>query len=391
MKALAKLTGNIFEQATYSGGRYLFWILVPLITPDAWGKIALLSLMNLFTMAIYGGIIGGPTFYKLVRGPVEGALISYLPCQVMLMALSFIGPAIYFIVWPADAKSNIELLGILFLLPWVSVASDWSRKTMILLNRSQVQVFRNLVFSFVWVAYIGIQFLGVLTVSFEGNALMFCLLTGLIYLPVQNSLRMTQFKKELAIEPFRVWRHYLFTGVVAYLFGNALFWVSSKNPDLVQFVILRNYLNPVLLLALYLETYGVVQMQHSLKKFRLIIYFILGLTIITISVSVFALTLIHFMGAEGLDINYNILAFVVITTYCIALIKVPTVYLRLYERENLVSLMYLVMLPVWPAIYYYGLTETLPFSGLEVFIALYIFLFLGLSALAYLYGRFLIR
>ena len=97
------------------------------------------------------------------------------------------------------------------------------------------------------------------------------------------------------------------------------------------------------------------------------------------------------MGAEGLDINYNILAFVVITTYCIALIKVPTVYLRLYERENLVSLMYLVMLPVWPAIYYYGLTETLPFSGLEVFIALYIFLFLGLSALAYLYGRFLIR
>lgn len=253
---------------------------------------------------------------------------------------------------------------------------------MVLLGRHRGQARRNLVFAVLWLGFGLALWLGAAPVSVEILALVFCGLTGAVYLPVRGVLKAVGWVGNEALAPFSVWRHYLLTGVLAYGLGNALFWIAIDSPALQQFVILRNYLAPVLLLSMYFESYGALQLEAADQKRRLIGRYLLGVAVATIVLAGGALGLLQGMGREGPEVDLRVFGFVVATTFLIAVIKVPTVYLRLRQRDHLVSWVYLGLLPLWPLAYGFGLLPRLPFFGLELLLAQYLGLALGLAAFA---------
>lgn len=387
MKAWSKPLLGFIEQASYSGGRFLFWVLAPILVSDSWEQIALLSLMNLLTMSLYGGVIGGPTFIRLVSASTEDKLAAYAPAHAVIVLLSLVGPAAYLAFSRADALAQPALLFLLFAVPWVSSAADWSRKTMILLGREAEQIWRNLVFGGLWLTWsittaVEITPRDLLTLAFA-----FSILTGLVYSPVWGIGRNLRPITLSALAPFSEWRSYLFTGVLAYAFGNALFWLNSDSTKLSQFVVLRNYLAPVLLLSLYIENHGALQMRTSTRRRRLVGIYVAGVALITIVLAWFAQVLLSTGQAGPNDVDPVTFAFVIATTLLIAIIKIPTVALRLRGQEYVVVVPYLFILPLWPAAYVFDLLTRLPYDGLEVLLIQYVFLLLGLSVRAVMAER----
>lgn len=382
MTGLSKAFSGLFEQTSYSVGRFLFWISAPAMATEAWDKIAVLSLMNLFMMTLYGSIIGGPSFIRLLQKSAVDPLYGYFPCHAMIAALALIGPLLYVIIQTEDARDDPGFILLLILLPWVSSAADWSRKTMILLNRQGTQFIRNFAFSALWLIYVLALLAGIFPINFEILSLIFCLLTGVIYLPVRGSFQKFNWVGHDSLAPFSVWRHYLFTGLVAYMLGNAVFWINSDSDVLQQFVIMRNYLTPVLLLSLYIESYGAVQLEAATQKRRLIGGYLLGVLVATIILASAALVILYFSNPAESTIDLSVFGLVVITTFLIAVIKVPTVYLRLRLRDHLVSAAYLTLFPIWPLAYLLNFLPTLPYLGLELLVAQYLLLAIGLSIFA---------
>jgi hypothetical protein len=376
MAGWSRTLSGLFEQASYSAGRFLFWVTAPALATEAWDQIALLSLMNLFMMTLYTSIIGGPSFFRIVRGPEGAALAGYFPCHAVIAVLSGIGPVGYAVLHPQAAQQDPGFLVVLVLVPWVSAAADWSRKTMIVLGRHRVQACRNLLFLALWLGFGLALWWRAAPVRVETLALVFCVLTGGLYLPLRGVLRAARWRATEALAPFSVWRHYLLTGGLAYGLGNALFWIAIDSPSLQRFVILRNYLAPVLLLSMYIESYGALQLEAADQKRQLIGRYLLGVAVATIALACGALGLLQGMG---LEVDLRVFGFVVATTFLIAVIKVPTVYLRLRQRDHLVSWVYLALLPLWPLAYGLGL---LPVFGLDLLLAQYLLLALGLAAVA---------
>jgi len=373
---------TFLEQASYSGGRFLFWVLTPVLITDSWEEIATLSLMNLLTMSLYSSIIGGPAFYRLVKRGAGDIRASYLLCQIVIAGLALIGPALYTLVWWQVAVEDPRFIGLLFLFPWVSTAADWARRTQILQKKQSNQVFRNMLFASVWLIYSALLFVGALEAQFATTTLMFCLLSAGIYCPVSGVLRGPIASGLTALAPFNVWRHYLAAGLLAYVFGNAIFWLDSESGTLVDFVIFRNYLNPILLMSLYIESYGAIQLEAVQNKWRIILRYIAGVAAMTVMLSGVAVILITYGATDARSIDPAIFSLVVANTFLIAIIKLPTVYLRLSQRDHLVSGAYLLMLPVWPLAYGFDLLRYLPYSGIEILVSLYLILFLSLSAFA---------
>ena len=385
MRAWAKPLAGLWEQASYSAGRFLFWVMAPALATDAWDKIALLSLLNLFMMMLYASIIGGPSFYRLVRGQPEepagmGALSAYLPCQAVIAALSLIGPCGYILLHPEAARADPGFVALLVVLPWVSSAADWARKTMILLGRQKGQGRRNLLFAGLWLAYAFWLALWPAPVGVEALALVFCGLTAVVYLPISGVGRAAHRGGRAALAPFSVWRQYLVAGGLAYGLGNALFWMAIDSPALQDFVVLRNYLAPVLLLSLYIESYGALQMEAADQKRRLVLRYLLGVGAATIAFSGGAYGVLRFGAGQAVD--PVIFGFGAGITFLIAAIKLPTVYLRLRGQEHLVTLVYLMMVPLWPLAFAFGLLGRLPFAGLELLLGQYLVLALGLALAA---------
>ena len=211
--------------------------------------------------------------------------------------------------------------------------------------------------------------------------LTFSLFSAIIYLPIKGAFKKASRKGYTILAPFKVWRHYLITGILAYIFGNAIFWIENNN-TYNEFVVLRNYLTPVLMIGLYIENYGAIQLKAVLQKSHIIQYYIIGiLVIITLFTSLLVLFILN-TSQFGHQINLTIFAMVVTNTLLIALIKIPTVYLRLHKQDHLISMTYAVFLPIWPLTFLLDLDSTLLFSGIEILLILYFILFTSLSMLA---------
>lgn len=374
---------KLFEQATYSGGRFLYWILTPLVTLDSWESIAALSLMNLLTMTIYSSVIGGPSFFKLVGGDHVNALRGYLLCNAVIVLLAMLCPVIYALVRTATAMESPVFTLSLFVLPWVSVAADWARKTQIILGRYYDQTLRNLSFIALWLSYMTAVYVGAVMADFLVITFVFCTLTAIIYLPIRGALTARTWARESVLTSFSVWKHYLFSGLAAYCFGNALFWIDFEDSSLVNFLVLRNYLSPVLLLSLYIESYGALAMQASCQRRQIIYRYLVAIAVTTILVGAFAITLVEYVKRDSMESYSAVFGFVVASTFLIAAIKIPTVFLRLNQRDHLVSVVYGLLLPVWPLFYVLRIVERLPYSGLEVLLAQYVVLLAILSVLAF--------
>jgi len=380
-KAFSQTTVGILEQASYSGSRFLFWIITPILVVDSWQSIATLSLINLLTASIYSSIIGGPVFIRLIGAEAKNTLSGYFICQSVIMGVAITGPLLFALIWQEAAVSDPGLVILLFLLPWVSAASDWARKTQLLLNRQYNQLVRNLFFSFLWLVYSALLFLEIFDVNLFYITLTFSLFSAIIYLPIKGAFKKASRKGYTILAPFKVWRHYLITGILAYIFGNAIFWIENNN-TYNEFVVLRNYLTPVLMIGLYIENYGAIQLKAVLQKSHIIQYYIIGiLVIITLFTSLLVLFILN-TSQFGHQINLTIFAMVVTNTLLIALIKIPTVYLRLHKQDHLISMTYAVFLPIWPLTFLLDLDSTLLFSGIEILLILYFILFTSLSMLA---------
>ena len=380
-KAFSQTTVGILEQASYSGSRFLFWIITPILVVDSWQSIATLSLINLLTASIYSSIIGGPVFIRLIGAEAKNTLSGYFICQSVIMGVAITGPLLFALIWQEAAVSDPGLVILLFLLPWVSAASDWARKTQLLLNRQYNQLVRNLFFSFLWLVYSALLFLEIFDVNLFYITLTFSLFSAIIYLPIKGAFKKASRKGYTILAPFKVWRHYLITGILAYIFGNAIFWIENNN-TYNEFVVLRNYLTPVLMIGLYIENYGAIQLKAVLQKSHIIQYYIIGiLVIITLFTSLLVLFILN-ISQFGHQINLTIFAMVVTNTLLIALIKIPTVYLRLHKQDHLISMTYAVFLPIWPLTFLLDLDSTLLFSGIEILLILYFILFTSLSMLA---------
>jgi|SaaInlStandDraft_1057018.scaffolds.fasta_scaffold43890_1 hypothetical protein len=380
-KAFSQTTVGILEQASYSGSRFLFWIITPILVVDSWQSIATLSLINLLTASIYSSIIGGPVFIRLIGAEAKNTLSGYFICQSVIMGVAITGPLLFALIWQEAAVSDPGLVILLFLLPWVSAASDWARKTQLLLNRQYNQLVRNLFFSFLWLVYSALLFLEIFDVNLFYITLAFSLFSAIIYLPIKGAFKKASRKGYTILAPFKVWRHYLITGILAYIFGNAIFWIENNN-TYNEFVVLRNYLTPVLMIGLYIENYGAIQLKAVLQKSHIIQYYIIGiLVIITLFTSLLVLFILN-TSQFGHQINLTIFAMVVTNTLLIALIKIPTVYLRLHKQDHLISMTYAVFLPIWPLTFLLDLDSTLLFSGIEILLILYFILFTSLSMLA---------
>ena len=77
----------------------------------------------------------------------------------------------------------------------------------------------------------------------------------------------------------------------------------------------------------------------------------MAITLVVGSVSLLLIT----YGAAGVrHIDSSIFILVVANTFIIAVIKIPTVYLRLRQRDYLISRLFF-MLPVWPLAYHLDL------------------------------------
>jgi len=380
-KAFSQTTVGILEQASYSGSRFLFWIITPILVVDSWQSIATLSLINLLTASIYSSIIGGPVFIRLIGAEAKNTLSGYFICQSVIMGVAITGPLLFALIWQEAAVSDPGLVILLFLLPWVSAASDWARKTQLLLNRQYNQLVRNLFFSFLWLVYSALLFLEIFDVNLFYITLTFSLFSAIIYLPIKGAFKKASRKGYTILAPFKVWRHYLITGILAYIFGNAIFWIENNN-TYNEFVVLRNYLTPVLMIGLYIENYGAIQLKAVLQKSHIIQYYIIGiLVIITLFTSLLVLFILN-TSQFGHQINLTIFAMVVTNTLLIALIHIPTVYLRLHKQDHLISMTYAVFLPIWPLTFLLDLDSTLLFSGIEILLILYFILFTSLSMLA---------
>jgi hypothetical protein len=162
--------------------------------------------------------------------------------------------------------------------------------------------------------------------------------------------------------------------------GNALFWMAINSPALQDFVVLRNYLTPVLLLSLYIESYGALQLEAADQKRRLMARYLLGVGAATMALSGGAYVFLRIGGGQAVD--PAIFGFVGAITFLIAVIKLPTVYLRLRGQEHLVTLVYLALVPLWPLASYFGLLARLPFAGLELLLGQYLVLAFGLALAA---------
>jgi hypothetical protein len=372
----------LLEQSSYSGGRFLFWVLTPVLVTDAWDKIATLSLVSLLTMTLYSSIIGGPAFFRLVNREADDIRDSYLLCQTIIAGLALIGPSLYTLVWWPVTVEDSGFVGLMFLLPWVSSAADWARRTQLLLKEPLNLLVRNFLFIIIWLSYSIFLFLGVFDALFFHITLMFCFLSAVIYLPIHGVLRGSITSGLIALAPFSVWRSYLTVGLLAYVFGNTLFWLNDESRDLVDFVIFRNYLNPVLLLSLYIESYGAIQLAATENKWPVILRYVIGVAFVTAMLTCFAVFLINYGAPDANTFDATVLLLVAICTFLIALIKLPTVYLRLKQRDNLVSRAYLIMIPIWPLVYGFDILRHMPYSGIEILVMLYLILFLSLSAFA---------
>ena len=136
------------------------------------------------------------------------------------------------------------------------------------------------------------------------------------------------------------------------------------------------------MIGLYIENYGAIQLKAVLQKSHNIQYYIIGiLVIITLFTSLLVLFILN-TSQFGHQINLTIFAMVVTNTLLIALIKIPTVYLRLHKQDHLISMTYAVFLPIWPLTFLLDLDTTLLFSGIEILLILYFILFTSLSMLA---------
>ena len=152
------VTITLFEQASYSGGRFLFWVSAPVLVTSAWEELSILSLMNLLTMTLYSSVVGGPVFYRLVKRDEKDIRDSYLLSQVIIVGLALVGPALYVLFWWEAAFEDPFFIILLFLLPWVSTAADWAPYANIARKQFN-QVLRNVSFAVIWMIYSAITFI----------------------------------------------------------------------------------------------------------------------------------------------------------------------------------------------------------------------------------------
>ena len=112
-----KISIDLFEQATYSGGRFLFWVSAPLLAADNWDKVAILSILNLLVMMLYGSVVGGPSFFQIVRGSSSNALAGYFPCLAVICLLAVVGPLAYLAMDSEGARNDPKFFFLSFSSP----------------------------------------------------------------------------------------------------------------------------------------------------------------------------------------------------------------------------------------------------------------------------------
>lgn len=374
---------NLLEQASYSASRYAFWVITPILFTENWSMIAALSLVNMLEMAVYSSILGGPSYYRLVRGDSHIALSSYFVSNIILFFLSMST----FIVFIGFSQSVLDQpfsdIIVLAFFPWISISSDWSRKVHIVLGRHRVQTARNFIVLSIWVVFSMLIFTRRLPATFVSCAIVFCLICALVYLPLRGAFKEKAWNHRLVMTPFSVWRHYLIAGVVAYFIGNAVFWMSLNNKMITEFVIFRNYLNAVLILGLFMESYGSLSLQRNPQnRWNLFSRYLFWIGLLTLCSGCISFFVLPIFKKEAI-VSPEIAIFVMITTFIIAAIKFPLVYLRLAQRDHLVTFVYLLVLPVWPLIYFFKLLPMLPFLGIEILCGQYFFLLIFFTWFAF--------
>jgi hypothetical protein len=365
-----KLNINIVEQFTFSGFRYLYWVTLPFLFTDSITFISKLTLINLLNITIYSTAVGTPSFYLLSKKNKNFLHKSFLPINIVILTLSIasIFATHFFLKIPFF---SIEFI-IIGLFIYASSLSDWNRKISILRQNISSQIYKNISCILIWCIYLILVYFRLLDTSYLFSTFIFLMLNILIQFNY-GYIKFKSFDNYLEVfESVNVLKNYIIVSIIAYLSGNLIFYFIESN-SLDLFIVLRNYLAPITIISLFIETHGAIDHQSKTNNYIFLSQFLLILFSSIFISTVVGLFLYFFTDY----FDFDLFIFASAVMFFVAIIKIPTVFLRLHNYDFLITRCYIYsLILLLPALFF---NSFFTYSGIELIAFSYLFIFLYLT------------
>jgi hypothetical protein len=369
MNKIFGYSSNLIEQVTFSGFRYLFWISVPFLFSDSLIFISKLTLINLLNITIYSTLVGTPSFYLLSK---KNKLLnkSFLPINIVILFVSLLSIlSTYFFLKVSFFSEEFIIIGLFI---YASSLSDWNRKISILKEDVRTQSYKNIISILVWCCYLILVYNKLVNTSFLFSTFIFLSMNIFVHFNY-SYLKFKLFDNYLEVfESANVLKQYFTVSIIAYLSGNLIFYFLESN-SLSLFIIFRNYLTPITVISLFIETHGALDLKAKNKQLVFFNQFLL-ISLVSILILI-AVGLFLYFFTDFFDLILYL--FASITTFLVAIIKIPTVLLRLNNYDFLITKVYLYsLLILLPALIF---NNMFVYQGIELITCSYLFIFLYLT------------
>lgn len=366
MNKILNYNYELIEQITFSGFRYLFWISIPFFFSESLNFISKLTLINLLNITIYSTLIGTPSFYLLSKKGEKILKKSFLPINLVIVFTSFFSiiTTHYFFNIPFFSKDFL----IMGLFIYASSLSDWNRKVSILKKEVNFQSYKNMFSILLWLIYLLLVHFKFINYSYLFSACIFSLINIFVQLNYGYlTIRVHNSYKDIFETP-KVLKQYLIVSIIAYLSGNLLFYFTESD-SLNLFIVLRNYLTPITVLSLFIETHGAIEHQNKNKRKIFSNQFFI-ISAISIIIILFVGLFLYFISDFY---DFYLYLFASITTFLVAIIKIPTVFLRLHNHDYLITKAYIFSLFFLVPILFFN--NFFMYDGIEIITLSYVFIF----------------